>query len=45
MRRCVIVGGADIGDYPLIRRKLREDDFFVFCDSGLSHMDALGAKA
>ena len=44
MRRCVIVGGADIGDYPLIRRKLREDDFFVFCDSGLSHMDALGAK-
>ncbi len=44
MRRCVIVGGADIGDYPLIRQKLREDDFFVFCDSGLSHMDALGAK-
>ena len=41
MGRCVIVGGADIGDYPLIRSRLREDDFFVYCDSGLAHREAL----
>ncbi len=41
MRRCVIVGGADIHDYPLISNTLREDDWFVYCDSGLKHMDGL----
>ena len=43
MKRCVIVGGADIGDAALIRGRLRVDDFFVFCDGGLAHREALQA--
>ena len=45
MRRCVIVGGADISNYEYIRSALREDDYVVFCDSGLKHMEALQVKA
>lgn len=44
MERCVIVGGADINNYAFIRKNLREDDFIVFCDSGLKHLKALNAK-
>lgn len=44
MRRCVIVGGADIRSYGPVRAKLRPDDYIVFCDSGLKHMEALSAK-
>lgn len=44
-RRCVIVGGAAIDNYEFIKSCLRDDDFFVFCDSGLKHMDALGVQA
>ncbi|MGN1306481.1 MAG: thiamine diphosphokinase [Faecousia sp.] len=43
MRRCVIVGGAEIRDYPTIRQYLRSGDFFLFCDSGLRHMEGLNA--
>ncbi len=42
MGRWVIIGGADIGNYERIRNLLRDDDFFVFCDSGLKHRDTLG---
>ena len=42
MNRCVIAGGADIADYERIRERLREDDFFIFCDSGLKHRKGLG---
>lgn len=41
MKRCVIVGGADIGNYEYINSKLTKDDFAVFCDSGLRHMEGL----
>ncbi|MBE6717788.1 MAG: thiamine diphosphokinase [Ruminococcaceae bacterium] len=41
MKRCVIVGGADINNYEYIRSRLCEDDFIVFCDSGLKHLGAL----
>ena len=41
-RRCVIVGGADIGDYERIRGYLRDDDFVIYCDSGLRHIKGLG---
>lgn len=44
MRRCVIVGGAEISRPGEIRACLREDDFFVYCDSGLRHMAALGRQ-
>ena len=44
MKRCVIVGGADIGSYGFIRENLRADDFVVFCDSGLKHLEPLQVK-
>lgn len=43
MKRCVIVGGADIRNYSLVREKLRADDYVIYCDSGLKHRQALGA--
>ncbi len=42
MKRCVIVGGADIGTYPIQRALLRADDFVIYCDCGLRHAAALG---
>lgn len=42
MRRCVIIGGADIGRYDRVRSYLREDDFCICCDSGLKHRAGLG---
>ena len=42
MRRCVIIGGADIAHYETVRAYLRADDFIICCDSGLKHSDALG---
>ena len=44
MNRCVIIGGAEIRNYPFVRAQLRKDDFCIFCDSGLSHREALQAK-
>ena len=42
MSRCVIVGGAPIGDYGCIRGYLREGDTVICCDSGLRHIGGLG---
>lgn len=42
MRRCVIIGGADIGRYRRIRAHLQRDDFYICCDSGLKHREGLG---
>ncbi len=44
MKRCVIIGGAGIGDYARIRSRLTEGDFFVCCDSGLRHAEPLGIR-
>ena len=44
MKRCVIVGGADINNYDYIRSRLCVDDYIVFCDSGLKHLEALQVK-
>ena len=44
MKRCVIVGGADINNYEYIKSCLRNDDFIVFCDSGLKHLESLQVK-
>jgi len=41
MNRCVIVGGADIADYDAINSKLCENDFAVYCDCGLKHLNRL----
>lgn len=45
MKRCVIVGGADIGNYDFIRKNLQSNDYIVFCDSKLKHLDQLQVKA
>ena len=42
--RCVIVGGAEINNYDFIREKLYADDFVIFCDSGLKHLENLQAQ-
>ena len=44
MRRCVIVGNADIKEYECVKDALKPGDYFIFCDGGLKHMDALGVK-
>ena len=41
MSRCVIVGGADIGNYAFLRQALRADDYVIYCDSGLKHIPGL----
>ena len=45
MKRCVIVGGADIGNYNFIREQLSADDYVIFCDSGLKHLEKLQVQA
>ena len=40
-KRCVIIGGADIHNYDFVREKLCADDYVIFCDSGLKHMENL----
>ncbi len=42
-KRCVIVGGAGIGNAHFIRKLLKKDDYVIYCDSGLKHRAALGA--
>ena len=42
MSRCVIAGGAEIRDYERMRSYLRADDYIIYCDSGLRHMEGLG---
>ena len=34
---------SSINNYDFIRKKLHEDDFLIFCDSGLKHLDSLQA--
>jgi thiamine pyrophosphokinase len=42
-QRCVVVCGAGIGDYGRVRSYLNDDDYVIYCDSGLRHMEGLGA--
>lgn len=39
--RCVIIGGAEIKNYALIRSYLKPGDFVIYCDCGLRHADFL----
>ena len=40
----MIVGGANINNYKYLKSIIMEDDYVIFCDSGLKHMDKLGLK-
>ena len=44
MKRCVIVGGADITAYQRIREYIKKDDYVIYCDSGLKHRMGLKAE-
>ncbi len=44
MSRCVIVGNARINNYALIKKYIKEDDFFVYCDGGLKHVNKIGRE-
>lgn len=44
MKRCVIVGGADISTYDRINGIITGEDYVIFCDSGLKHMDKIAVN-
>lgn len=44
MKRCVIVGGADIENFDAVCRKISKDDYFIFCDCGIRHREKLGVE-
>ncbi len=44
MKRCVIIGGAPIGNYADVSQYIKADDYCIFCDSGLFHLAHLGVK-
>ena len=44
MKRCVIVGGADISNYGRINGIITGEDYVIFCDSGLKHMDKIAVN-
>ena len=43
MSKCIIVGGADIGCYQRILNYTDEHDFWIYCDSGLKHLETFEA--
>ena len=42
--QCVIVGSAAIKDYKRIKNYFTEDDYYIFCDGGLNHLEELSVK-
>lgn len=42
MNRCVIISAGQILDYERAKSFLQSDDFFIFCDGGLTHAEGLG---
>ena len=44
MQRCVIIGNANINNYTVIKKYLSKDDFYIFCDGGLKHREALNIE-
>ncbi|MCQ2484276.1 MAG: thiamine diphosphokinase [Clostridia bacterium] len=44
MKRCIIIGGADIEKYDVITKYLTDGDFYIYCDSGLKHLAYFNKK-
>ena len=42
MKKCVIIGAAGIQNYERLKTYLSSEDFYIFCDGGLAHQEALG---
>lgn len=40
-KRCVIIGNASINNYDYLLAKINEDDFLIYCDGGLKHLEKL----
>lgn len=40
-KRCVIIGNASINNYDYLLTKINEDDFLIYCDGGLKHLEKL----
>jgi thiamine pyrophosphokinase len=43
-KRCVLVLGGDITDYRKAKSLIDDEDYVIFCDRGLRHLEALGVK-
>ena len=41
MKRCLIISAGEIRDYERAKSFLQPDDFFIFCDGGLTHAEGL----
>ncbi|WP_029323516.1 thiamine diphosphokinase [Butyrivibrio sp. AE3004] len=44
MERCVIVGGSAIDNYEFVRKHISKEDYIIYCDCGLAHMEKLKAE-
>ena len=44
MKRCIVIAGADIGNYDRLKKYIKTDDYIICCDSGLKHCTGLGVK-
>lgn len=44
MKKCVIVGGAEIKDYDRARSFINAGDYVIYCDCGLRHLEGLGSE-
>lgn len=42
--RAVIIGNGSIKNYPLIKSKLRDDDYIICADGGYNHAKLLGVR-
>ena len=41
MKRCFIIGGAPISNYEYLNKEIKENDYLIYCDSGLTHKDLI----
>ena len=41
MKRCFIIGGAPISNYDYLNNEIKESDYLIYCDSGLTHKDQI----
>ncbi len=41
MQRAVVVAGGEISDYARIRKLICSEDYLIYCDSGLRHINGL----
>ena len=40
-KRCVVIANASINNYDYLFKEIKEDDFLIYCDGGLKHLEKL----